>query len=591
MFDEADNFMDADTRADYPELSRLKELMEDTGRAFKVVFAGLHNVQRMHRQPNSPLAHLGRPICIGPLNRTADDKRAAHHLVVNPMRAAGFRFESHEAVEEILAWANYYPSLVQEYMKGLLATLHGSGSGKGYRLPSDGPLWPISSDMLFAHRGFHHIESRIREKFHLTLNLDPRYALVAYTLGRLNAEGKEQQARVVGFRPEEILEEAKFFWPKTAEVSSLAAFEALLEELFDLGILGRIPVPATNRYSYLLGSRQVAAMLGSAEDIYHALEEIEEKDPAVAYDRSIHRRRYTISRGTTAQRDAQYAPLTDLQIERILQPDTGAVQIACGLEVLGLSKVGTSLARIAEGGRLPGAPLDGVSIHLASSVSDLRRYVDAARPGGQTTVVVFTPQTAKVAHDAMNWLERQQRVLGGQLRPLIILDAANRDMRGLANRRHEQCHYLAAWGAEMVRVHLHHIEQPDLDTSQVRGAILAAAAGIPSETIRLIGEMRVADDPMKVARDWQPSVRIPLSVLDDSLGKALAVLDLADSGSYDAFNELMREQAGCDLVDVGPDLLAIGLVTNWKPESGTIRLSALGNLFRKQVEEDQQPKG
>ena len=45
---------------DYPELSRLKELMEDTGRAFKVVFAGLHNVQRMYRQPNSPLAHLGR---------------------------------------------------------------------------------------------------------------------------------------------------------------------------------------------------------------------------------------------------------------------------------------------------------------------------------------------------------------------------------------------------------------------------------------------------------------------------------------------------------------------------------------------------
>ncbi|PCJ05443.1 MAG: hypothetical protein COB16_15505 [Rhodobacteraceae bacterium] len=114
LFDETDHFMAADTKDDYPQLSRLKELMEDTDRAFKVVFAGLHNVKRMHRQPNSPLAHLGRAICIGPLNRTEDDKRAAYDLVIQPMRSAGFRFESMEAVEEILAWANHYPSLVQE---------------------------------------------------------------------------------------------------------------------------------------------------------------------------------------------------------------------------------------------------------------------------------------------------------------------------------------------------------------------------------------------------------------------------------------------------------------------------------------------
>jgi len=103
LFDETDNFMDAETKADYPQLSRLKALMEDSGRSFKVVFAGLHNVRRMHRQPNSPLAHLGPGNCIGPLNQSEDDKRAAHDLVIAPMRAAGFRFESIEAVEEILA--------------------------------------------------------------------------------------------------------------------------------------------------------------------------------------------------------------------------------------------------------------------------------------------------------------------------------------------------------------------------------------------------------------------------------------------------------------------------------------------------------
>lgn len=584
MFDEADHFMDADTRDDYPELSKLKELMENTGRAFKVVFAGLHNVQRMHRQPNSPLAHLGEPICIGPLNRTEDDKRAAHDLVVNPMRAAGFRFESNEAVEEILAWANYYPSLVQEYMKGLLATLHGAGSGKAYKLPSDGPLWPISTDTLFTHRGFGHIENRIREKFHLTLNLDPRYALVAYTLGRLNAEGSEHQARVTGFRTDELLDEAKIFWPKNSELPSLVAFEALLEELFDLGVLGRVPIAQTNRFRYLLGSRQVAAMLGSEEDIYHALAEIEEKDPAVAYDRSIHRRRYAPA-GPGGQAEAIYAPLTDLQIERIVQKDAAPVQIVCGLDLLGLSKVGPSLKRISETGRLPGAPKDDIQVHLATSVKDLRASVDRARAGDRhMTLVVYTPEDAKEAHTAITWLERQPRVLGGQARPLIILDAADAEMRGLASRRHEQSQFLTAWGAEMVRVHLHHIEKTDLDTPPYRNAILAAAGGIPTETVKLIREMRVANDPIETAKAWTASLKIPESILKETLGQALVMLDLFEGEDYDTSNELMREHIGFDLVDIGPDLLATGLVTSWNPKSRRVRRSALGNLVAKWIE-------
>lgn len=584
MFDEADYFMDADTRDDYPELSRLKELMEDTGRSFKVVFAGLHNVQRMRRQPNSPLAHLGEPICIGPLNRTEADKRAAHDLVVNPMRAAGFHFESNEAVEEILAWANYYPSLVQEYMKGLLATLHGAGSGKAYKLSNDGPLWPISSDTLFTHRGFGHIESRIREKFHLTLNLDPRYALVAYTLGRLNVEGSEHQARVTGFRTEDLLKEARTFWPKNSEIPSQVGFEAILEELFDLGVLGRVPIPQTNRFRYLLGSRQVAAMLGSEDDIYHALSEIEEKDPAVAYDRTIHRRRYGFS--GASQADPAYAPLTDLQIERIVDPQASPVQIVCGLDVLGLSKVGPSLKRIAEIGRLPGARSDDIPVHIVTSERDLRSRVERSRPGdSHISLVIYAPATAKDASTAINWLERQARVLGGQARPLIILDAADADMREIANARHEQSQYLAAWGSEMIRVHLHHIEKTDLDTPAHRGVILDAGGGVPSETVKIIREMRTASDPMKVAKAWSSSFKIPDGILDDAIGQALVMLDMFDGEDYEAFNDLMREDFGFDLVDIGPDLLASGLVATWDPEHGQIRRSALGNLVAKRIEE------
>lgn len=62
LLDEADRFFEQDGRNDFEETRRLKQLMDDTQRRFKVVFAGLHNVLRMTERPNHPLAHFGEPI-------------------------------------------------------------------------------------------------------------------------------------------------------------------------------------------------------------------------------------------------------------------------------------------------------------------------------------------------------------------------------------------------------------------------------------------------------------------------------------------------------------------------------------------------
>ncbi|KPF84185.1 hypothetical protein IP70_16730 [alpha proteobacterium AAP38] len=589
MFDEADRFMDADTKDDYPELARLKKLMEDTNRAFKVVFAGLHNVQRMYRQPNSPLAHLGEPICIGPLNRTAADKRAAYDLVVKPMRAAGFCFESHEAVEQILSWANYYPSLVQEYMKGLLATLHGTGSGKAYRLTDNGPLWPVETAMLFSHRTFGQIEGRIRDKFHLTLNLDPRYALVAYTLGRLIVEGKEYEARVNGLEPAELLDEARPFWPKASEIPSVAAFEALLEELFDLGILGRVPVPETKRYRYLLGTRQVLTMLGSETDIYHALQAIEEKDPAVTYDRALHRRRFRLRNGAGPD-DWGYAPLTDLQIERFFHQDALPVQIVCGLEMLGLSKVGVSLKRIVESGRLPGGPEKGMLVEIAKNSKELRVLVDHKSTAGQLrSVVLFVPDTADQADQVTRWLERQPAVIDRSVLPILILDAADKEMRNFAIARSGETQFLKPWGAEMVRMHLHQNEQMELDTKPIRDTIMAATGGVPVEVTKLIRELRTQSDPISFLTAWHPDIGVPDRLFDAAEGKALKLLDLYDGKDFDFINELVREETGEDIVSVGPDLLAMGLLSDWRPRERRIRRSALGDLISRMMQREHNP--
>ena len=73
LLDEADRFLEVDAREPgvatngYQESSRLKVLMENTGRSIKVVFAGLHNVQRTAKGSNHPLGHFGTPIQVGPL--------------------------------------------------------------------------------------------------------------------------------------------------------------------------------------------------------------------------------------------------------------------------------------------------------------------------------------------------------------------------------------------------------------------------------------------------------------------------------------------------------------------------------------------
>lgn len=588
LFDETDHFMTTETRNDYPELSRLKDLMESTGRAFKVVFAGLHNVKRIHRQPNSPLAHLGQAICIGPLNQTEDDKRAAHDLVVQPMRAAGFKFESVEAVEEILAWANYYPSLIQEYAKGLLSTLHGAGSGKVYRLDADGPLWMIPSSELFTHRGFQQIETRVREKFHLTLELDPRYALVAYTLAWLNAEGYEHQALVTGFTAGDLFEHAKGFWPRLSEEPSQAAFDVLLDELFELGVLGRVPIANSNRFTYCLRTRQVAAMLGAYDDISHALAEIHDKEPTVAYDRAIHRRRFGQPGRDLASspRDWLYSPLTDLQIERLLKSDRTGVRFVCGLDTLGLSKVAPALRWFIDQGSLPGRQKNDpqLQIEIVESQKAMTTVVDRGRIPPRTQVIlVRRPETAKQAEQEIRWLEERSKVRDGEIIPVILADALDPEMRDLVSRRFEQAEYLTAWGSEMLRVHLHNVERTIFDNPRHRNEILRKTGGIPSEIVALVDKMAAADLAEDVLGDWKVSDKLAKSLADSPIAQALdGIMEATTEDEYKIVDEFVRNACGIDLISIGPDLQAIGLISGWNPKNSRIRLSALGELVSRQ---------
>ena len=88
LLDEADAFLEQDAKTDFRESARLKGLMDETERRFKVVFAGLHNVLRTTRQANHPLAHFGDPIRIGAMLSNGE-WRQAQALVREPLQAVG----------------------------------------------------------------------------------------------------------------------------------------------------------------------------------------------------------------------------------------------------------------------------------------------------------------------------------------------------------------------------------------------------------------------------------------------------------------------------------------------------------------------
>ena len=54
MFDESDAFLQSDWSSGSAVVESLRALMDNTDNRFKVVFAGLHNVQRFANRPNNP---------------------------------------------------------------------------------------------------------------------------------------------------------------------------------------------------------------------------------------------------------------------------------------------------------------------------------------------------------------------------------------------------------------------------------------------------------------------------------------------------------------------------------------------------------
>ena len=236
LLDEADVFLEADRQQKhkYRALSQFKELMDQTKRKFKVVFSGLHNVQRSSRDPNTPLAHLGAPIQIGPM-LPYNGSSEIESLIRHPLEALGYRFSSTDDVTHIAMETNYYPSLVQQFCKELLRNLRES------QIPEQrhGPPYVIPSETIRAVFDSPKTRDRLRNMFSWTIQLDPRYEFLTFLIARQGLT--DDSLATLGVSLSDIRDVALLEWPKGfSKDYSYLTFEVLLEEMVGLGVLREV---------------------------------------------------------------------------------------------------------------------------------------------------------------------------------------------------------------------------------------------------------------------------------------------------------------------------------------------------------------
>ncbi|MFC3086706.1 AAA family ATPase [Tabrizicola soli] len=464
LIDEADMFLASEVRSGFPNLNRLKDMMESSARRFKVVFAGLHNVQRMAKAPNSPLVHLGKPICIGPMNTTSKSSLQARRLVTEPMRAAGFAYASPDLVQAVLTRVNYYPSLVQVFCKALLEGISNQPRPRG-----QGPRWVLEKDNLFGSN--EDINDQIRERFQWTLNLDPRYELIAKVLALYRLDSAERDGGAMA--PQAITREVEGFWPRGFERLPPEDFRAFLDEMVDLGVLIRLG-PGMGTYG--LRGAQVAQMLGQREQLEHEILQIAEKEPRVDYDASFYHRR---SRPDQSDRRS---PLSDNALQKLFDTDLPGLRFLAAPPGIWGTDVARAVAELAEGWQDKKGLLAGTM--LTGAEDELRRQVE--RGNGRRVLVI--PAGSKGASKWAAWLAERDQVRQGNVLPVFVgsHEQIAQVRPTVGSGIPAQVFHARPWERNMLRAWLVEAGLQALDTAECRDALLEISGGSPF----LLGELR-----------------------------------------------------------------------------------------------------
>lgn len=375
LLDECDEFLEKDAGESFPRLKMFKALMEseEVSHRFKVVFCGLHNVQKVNRDPNNPLTHLGPGICVGPLLANGE-WREARRLIEQPLQALGYRMTEREPVWAILSRTNYYPKLIQVACTHLLEGVLQPANHERYDARVTPPYAVTKEDVELALED-PNLHKKIREDFQRTLELDHRYHVIAYGVAHHAVE--RRVSLFEGMHWKEILETARDWYPsKIGDKGTDHSFRVLLDEMVGLGVLKELP---DGRYG--LRSPQLLPFLGTPNEIEAELQ----KTPIEKYHyRAEDYRERVDSKGERSR----WAPLTAKQMTMVKQEAHG-VSVILGSRNLGLTETATYLEHVYGEANTHYSAAKGV----AEFEQEMLKRVDRS----------YTAPTAMIVADEVNW--------------------------------------------------------------------------------------------------------------------------------------------------------------------------------------------
>lgn len=370
LLDECDRALDKDALEKFPDVEVLRNLMQDTTRNFKVVFTGLHSVQRFSLEPNSPLYHFGPNLCIGPLSTDA-----AYDLMTRPMQFLGLKFETHQLVQMALNYCNYQPKLIQMFCSELVKGIN--------RLPSREPVHVIDRSTMLMVYDSQDLKTRIRDCFTMTLALDTRYLVIGYVMALLQGEK---------ISTSQLQRELRSYWPAAFAGSGgdITTLQSLLHEMEGLGLIISLGG------SYRLRTPNIAELLGGQENVLLKLEQYYNQ-PYQPVDDPDELRMSEASVLVASQ----YNLLAD-KVNRLCW--------ISGSNALGLEKIPAALkliagkAESAYWGKMKHAAISGMSV--TDAMKSLRGYYDSIHEGGLIATISSSefPHVPAFMEEAENWL-------------------------------------------------------------------------------------------------------------------------------------------------------------------------------------------
>jgi hypothetical protein len=194
------------------------------------------------------------------------------------------------------------------------------------RLAADAPPSVITDRDIEEVYGDREVRDWIASRFELTINLDNRYRVIAYTAAWMTINTGEP------FFPVSALhDECKTFWRFGFQRLNLDDFTAYLDEMVGLGVLVR-----TTGDEYGIRSPNVIRLLGSPAEIERRLMESDEVlEVSTLFDPGVFRRKL----GDDPDRRS---PLTEQQVQQILE-GSKQLHVITGSPALGLDRVTDAL--------------------------------------------------------------------------------------------------------------------------------------------------------------------------------------------------------------------------------------------------------